>query len=96
MKNKITQEPKVVFTCTWHAFEIHANNGTIVLDSEFSNRHDDALEVADVIVRDGDWEEWSGDVVEIDQIHTALQIGDVACCNGYGADVYFVRFDDDE
>ena len=96
MKNEITQEPKVIWTCTWHAFEIHTKNGTIVLDSEFSNRHEDALEATDVIDGAHGLEEWSADVVSVDPIHTALQIGDVACCNGYGADVYFVRFDDDE
>ena len=85
-----TTTGRVVFTGTADWFRIVADNGEIVTgDAWIGANCDRAALVAELDTEDA--ESWVAPVTEVDARHTAIQVGDYACCQGIGADVVFVR-----
>lgn len=81
---------KVVFTGTSDWWQIVNGNDEIVCDAEpFTGEWEQAAELAEINVDDD--ESWVSVVTHVDERHTAIKVGDYACCDGYGCDVIFVR-----
>jgi len=79
-----------VFTFSASAWIIHTQaNRTIVLTDDFADDH------AELAEEHGDGsdnlESWSGEVVSVDPIHTAISPGDLAYSAGHGCDVAIYR-----
>ncbi len=85
-----TQTGRVVFTGTYQWWEIVGDE--IATGEPWEGRWEAAAEVAGLDLTDE--EAWVVRVEEVADRHTAIRVGDYACCQGYGSDVEFVRLAD--
>jgi hypothetical protein len=82
---------RVIFTATSDWWQIVSRDCEIETEGGdcFPQGWEDVFVAAGI---DGDDpESWCALVTEVAPRHSAIKIGDLACCQGVGDDVYFVR-----
>ena len=84
-----TEQGKVVFTGTSDWWQIVSENEIEIDDGNFDAAAEQAAEIAGTNIDDA--ESWVAQVTDVAERHSAIKIGDYACCDGYGCDVFFVR-----
>lgn len=84
-----TTTGKVVFTGTNEWWQIVNGSEEITTGEPFCGDWEEAAEIAETNTDDG--ESWVCVVESVDDRHSAIKIGDYACCDGNGCDVVFVR-----
>lgn len=83
---------RVVFTGTREWWEIVGRDEEVVAADEcFPAGWQRAAELAEIDVDDP--ESWISQVTEVAERHSAIKVGDYACCQGIGSDVIFVRLE---
>lgn len=81
--------PRVVYTGDSSWWDIVSRGEIEVGESDWGPRETEAAEVADLNLDDPEC--WSAVVTYVDPRHSAIRVGDFACCGGCGDDVQFVR-----